>query len=321
MCECMPGPVKNECLQLSLNEQRLFGMIIKKINSGDDPAENTRYHILPDDYEEDTSNASRCLEHYNMFRTAGIQLMRKYIIVGTKQSGRIFSLVCAVAWDEEEKAIDIELSRSAKNLILSMISSSPSAPLKLQYSASLNGKYTQLIYNMLQESWNIGNRTDFITDLRKKLKIPESYSYEMLKRNVFINSVKEINSKTNMEVSFKEIPEEGCAVQDSIIKQIQWTIKKKNVMVVTNIIEEEWTDDLIKFIGGRKKINHEQAVLIVQKAQKNNLTRTQMKKRVDIVLKNCNTTNKNFADYCIRSMGKDIKSAVQLKNMQVLSKQ
>lgn len=317
MCKCIPSPVTNECLQLSLNEQRLFGIIIKKISSADDLEENTRYHIVPDDYEEDTSNMTHCLEHYNMFRIAGIQLMRKYIIVGTRNSGRIFSLVCAVAWDEKEKTIDIELSRSAKKLILSMISNAPSASLKLQYSANLDGEYTQLVYNMLQESENIGNRIDFITDLRKKLEIPESYSYEMVKRNVLIDSVKEINRKTNLEVSFKEIQEEKYGSQDEITKQIQWTIKKKNVMVVTNMIEEEWTDDLLKFIGERKRVDREQAVLIVQQAQKNNLTRIQMKKRVNIILNNCNISSENFADFCIWSMRQEnIKSAIQLKNMQ-----
>lgn len=77
-----------------------------------------------------------------MLRTAGDGLMKKTMILGDRRKGRKFYLVSECAWNETEGMIEIELSKSAKKLLLDMIRDEPDTYTKLKYSLQLTGKYT-----------------------------------------------------------------------------------------------------------------------------------------------------------------------------------
>lgn len=307
-----PRSIVESQLNLSSNEQKLFDMIFAQINRESDAAENITYRIAPKDYEKNISSIAHSYDFYKMLRTAGIGLKKKEIILGGHQKGRIFSLVTEIAWDEREGVLVVELSRSAKELFLAMIKDEPDTYYKLQYSMRLSGKYSHAIYYMLKEFEKTGIRRDLVNDLREKLKIPESYVYGMFKKNVLMTSAAEINEKTDIEVSFKEIPEEKGGKGRRRIRRIDWTIKKKSGVIATDVIEESWADVLTAFINGRAEIEHSEALAIVRRARENNLSQLQMKNRVNVVLNNCNI--KNFVGFCIWAMGSEFKTPAQVKN-------
>lgn len=115
-------------LKLSSDEQKLMDIILSQIN-GDENAENTIYHLAAENYEKSIPD---CTSHdiYKILRNGSIDLMKKDIVVKGTGKGRIFSIIGAVSWDESEETIDIELSRSAKKLFLSIIKNEPDALLE-----------------------------------------------------------------------------------------------------------------------------------------------------------------------------------------------
>lgn len=168
-------------LNLLATEHKLFDMILAQINKKDDNEENTTYQIYPKDYERMASISNR-KDFYKMLRIAGDGLMKKTMILGDKRKGRKFCLVSECAWNESEGMIGVELSKSAKKLLLDMIKDEPDTYTKLKYSLQLTGKYTHALYDMLKEFERTGWRKDFVTDLREKLSIPNSYNYGRFKK-------------------------------------------------------------------------------------------------------------------------------------------
>lgn len=162
--------------------------------------------------------------------------MKKTMVLGDKRKGKKFCLVSECAWNEDKGMIEIELPKSAKQLLIAMIKDEPDTYIKLKYSLQLTGKYTHTLYNMLKQYQKTGWRKDFVIDLREKLNVPDSYNYGRFKKNVIIDSVNEINEKTDIRVSFHEIKKEHCGKGRKSIERIDWTIEKKffsNVYLIT----------------------------------------------------------------------------------------
>ena len=246
-----------------------------------------------------------------MLRKAGDGLMQKTMILGDRCKGRKFCLVAECAWNELDGIIEVELSKSAKKLLIAMIEDEPDTYTKLKYSMRLTGKYTHALYDMLKEFEKTGWRKDFVIDLREKLCVPNSYNYGRFKKNVIFDSVNEINEKTDIEVSFTEHKKVDGGKGRKSIERIDWIIKKRKTIVVTDMIDESWAEVLIQFLGERVKISHEEAISIVRKAQENGLSQIQMKNRISVILNNTNV--KNFVGYCMWAMSNEFKTPAQLK--------
>lgn len=116
--ETSPISIIGQKLKLTLDEQKLLNIIFAQMNR-DENAENTIYHIAAEDYKQNMSD-SDSHNIYQILRNGGIRLMKKNIMVRDSQERRIFSIIGAVSWDESEETIDIEISRSAKKLFLSI---------------------------------------------------------------------------------------------------------------------------------------------------------------------------------------------------------
>ena len=168
-----------------------------------------------------------------------------------------------------------------------------------------------LFHNMLKEFEKTGWRKDLVVDLRQKLCVPDSYNYGRFKKNVLQDSVAEINEKTDLIVSFDEHKKKKGGKGRSPIERIDWTIKHKSPVIVTDIIEESWIEVLFDFLDGRAVVNRNEAIAIVRKAMENGLSQQQMKNRVNVVLNNRNI--KNFVGLCIWAMGSEFKTPAQVK--------
>lgn len=176
-----PRSIVEGQLNLLATEHKLFDIILSQINKSNDIEENTSYRISPKDYEK-MSTISNRKDFYRMLRLAGDGLMKKTMVLGDKRKGKKFCLISECAWNEDEGIIEIELSKSAKQLLLAMIKDEPDTYIKLKYSLQLTGKYTHALYNMLKEYENTGWRKDFVTDLKEKLNVPDSYNYGRFKK-------------------------------------------------------------------------------------------------------------------------------------------
>lgn len=297
-------------LNLSANEQKLLDIILAKINRDDDLEENTIYSIYPKDYEKSICTISDAKNFYKMLRTAGNGLRKKEIKLGDKKKGMVFWFVSSVSWNEDECFLEIELSKNSKMLLLAMIRDEPDTFYRLHYSLQLTGRYTHAVYYMLKEFENTGIRRDLVTDLREKLKVPDSYTYFRFKNVVLIDSITQINARTDIEVSFKEVTERRTAKGRRAVCRIDWEIRKKKAAPAVDAVEEAWIEVLIRFLSGRKELRRDEAAAIVRRARENGLSQTQMKNRVHAVLKSQSV--KNFTGYCIWAMGNKFKTPLQV---------
>lgn len=126
-----------------------------------------------------------------------------------------------------------------------------------------------------------------------------------------MDSVNEINEKTDIIVSFKEHKKAISGKGRKAIERIDWEIKKKKTVIVTDVIEESWVDLLFGFLENRVKIDHDEALAIVREAQRNGLSQLQMKNRINVILNNPNI--KNFVGFCIWAMGSKFKTPAHVK--------
>lgn len=305
-----PRSIVEGQLNLLATEHKLFDIILAQINKSTDDEENTIYQIFPKDYEKMTTISNK-KDFYKMLRNAGYRLMKKTMILGDKRKGRKFNLVSECAWNESTGMIEIELSKSAKKLLIAMIKDEPDTYTKLRFSLQLTGKYTHALYDMLKEFEGTGWRKDFVADLREKLNVPSSYNYGRFKKNVILESINEINEKTDIQVSFREHKKIVGGKGRKSIDRIDWEIQKKETLIATDIIEESYIDYLLDFLKDRVKIDHDEAIAIVRAAQKNGLSLIQMKNRISVILNNPNI--KNFVGFCIWAMGNNFKSPAQVK--------
>lgn len=308
-----PRSVIEGQLNLSANEQKLFDMILAQINRDNDIEENTVYRIYPEDYEHRVQTISNAKDFYRMLRTAGSGLRKKEIKLGDKRKGTVFWFVSSVSWNEDNGFLEVELSRTSKMLLLAMIKDEPDTFYRLQYSLQLSGKYTHAVYYMMKEFENTGTRIDFVKDLREKLKVPPSYTYFRFKNIVIMESVRQINQKTDIDVSFREVAGKTGAKGRRPVCRIDWEIKKKKNAAVTDAAEEAWMEVLFRHLDGRAEISRDEAAAIVRSARQNGLSQTQMKNRISAVLNNRNT--KNFTGFCIWAMGSGFKTPVQIERM------
>lgn len=205
----------------------------------------------------------------------------------------------------------MELSKSAKALLLEMIKDEPDTYTKLKYSLRLTGKYTHSLYDMLKEFENTGWRKDLVTDLREKLCVPDSYNYGRFKKNVLVDSMDEINRKTDITVFFTEHKKTTGRKGRKSIERIDWKILKKEIPSVTDMTEESWAESLLQFLGNKVSIRHDEAIAIVHRARENGLSRVQMKNRISVVPGSPDV--KNFVGFCVWAMGREFRTPAQVK--------
>lgn len=93
---------------------------------------------------------------------------------------------------------------------------------KLEYSLSLDGTYSKRLYYDMKLFEDKGFRTYLVDDMREKYECPPSYKkYSLLKARVIDPAVNEINTKTDLMLSYKE------EFNKTKVVRLVFSIKKK----------------------------------------------------------------------------------------------
>lgn len=209
----------------------IIDIVLSKINAVEDEEDNLFYEIKVSDYAEllglkHSKNAYRKMaQACESMQGKGFELYRDRS--GGKK--KFYVWFPSIDYDDERQSVILELHKDTKAMLVeAKRKREPITYYGLRYVLPMKSQYSKRIYYMCKEFTKSGKRYDALDDLRIKLDIPASYRYGMIKKNVFEKAVEEINSLSDITVSFNEAIEKGRG--GSKVVGITWNIKIKNTM-------------------------------------------------------------------------------------------
>lgn len=92
----------------------------------------------------------------------------------------------------------------------------------IRYLFQLSSEYAKRLYTMFKQWEKIGTHTVSVEEWQKTLEVPESMKiYNRFKEKVLNTAKEQINSKTDLEIDYKEIK------TGRKITHLEWTIRKR----------------------------------------------------------------------------------------------
>ena len=191
--------------RLTLEEQRILLSLISLIQPDDEDFK---------DYKISVKALSELIEtkHKNMYRVlneATDRLMQRIIKIETldennKRMFEKFSFISYAKYKEGEGYLIISIDKHLKPYLLQLKEQFSKVPLKHLFK--LRSTYAVRLYELLKQYENTGYRVDYLPDLREMLGVePNEYPrFDNFERRVLKQAIKEINEKTDLEVSYKK---------------------------------------------------------------------------------------------------------------------
>jgi len=232
------------------------------VGEGDDTEENTRYEINIGDVKHlynlhDESNAYSYLQKaVKKFEGLGFRLKEDE---GTDIYYPWFSKIKyqKKRGDESRSKIVLDLHPEVKEMIMS---AKQGAYYRIEYPLNLTKKYSKRLYYLLKdkETFNGGVFVIAFDELRRMMKIPESYANGNVKREILDKPYEEINGNTDIsfeyELIYERLPsgQQGISAVRFRVKRIKRnrtvveyeTIEKNGESVVATEEEQEVIDIL-----------------------------------------------------------------------------
>ena len=199
--------IHNDLIQarhkLSLEEIRLMDTIISFIQPED--KDFKRYKIPVSIFQELYGTQRKDI--YDVVKRAVEGLLSKPIKIESKneKGKKVFKMFNFISYGEYEEGAGcfyIEIDRNFKPYLLELKEFFSKIPIK--YTYVLNSKYAIRLYELLKQYEGTGYRVDKVSDLREMLGV-EPYEYQRFpdfEKRVLKTAVKEINEKTDIEVSY-----------------------------------------------------------------------------------------------------------------------
>lgn len=216
---------------LDRRQNDIIDILLGIVGEGDDTEENTRYEINIGDVKhlynlQDESNAYSYLQKaVKKFEGCGFRLKEDE---GTDIYYPWFSKIKyqKKRGDEGRSKIVLDLHPEVKQMIMS---AKQGAYYRIEYPLNLSKKYSKRLYYLLKdrENFNGGNFIVQFTELRKMMKIPDSYANGNVKREILDKPYEEINGNTDISFEYKLIYEKLPSGQQSI-GAVQFKVKKVN---------------------------------------------------------------------------------------------
>lgn len=129
--------------------------------------------------------------------------------------------VSMFVFNDKEKVINFKFDSQMKEYLLGI--SDKFVLSHIREISSLNSEYAKRIFNLLKQWEKVGKYEVNIEQLKHILQTPKSMNlYSNFKQKVLIKSCNQINEKTNISVSFKEIK------NDKKVISVSFTITTKN---------------------------------------------------------------------------------------------
>ena len=211
---------------LTIEEQRIFLALISLISPDDEDFKN--YKIPVSTITELTRT-----KHKNMYRVlneATDRLMQRILKIevideNNKRVFKKFSFISYAEYKEGEGYLIVGIDERLKPFLLKLKEKYTNIP--LEYIFPLRSIYAIRLYELLKQYENTGFRVDYLPDLREMLGVePEEYPrFDNFERRVIKQAIKEINEKTDIEVSYKK------KRTGRKITHIEFKIKPKNAKI------------------------------------------------------------------------------------------
>ena len=148
-------------------------------------------------------------KNYSQIKTALRRLMQRVIEIETIESDgrrrfRLYQWFAKADYIEGGSFIEVQFHPDLKPYLLELKKKFTKIP--LLHILSLRSKYAIRLYELLKRYEDTGFRTDYLPDLKVKLGIKKNeYAiFRDFERRVLKVAVKEINEKTDLEVSYKK---------------------------------------------------------------------------------------------------------------------
>ncbi len=247
---------------LDRRQNDILDILLGIVGEGDDTEENTRYEINIGDVKHlynlhDESNAYSYLQKaVKKFEGLGFRLKEDE---GTDIYYPWFSKIKyqKKRGDESRSKIVLDLHPEVKEMIMS---AKQGAYYRIEYPLNLTKKYSKRLYYLLKdkETFNGGGFVIAFDELRRMMKIPESYANGNVKREILDKPYEEINGNTDIsfeyELIYERLPsgQQGISAVRFRVKRIKRnrtvveyeTIEKNGESVVATEEEQEVIDIL-----------------------------------------------------------------------------
>ena len=247
---------------LDRRQNDILDILLGIVGEGDDTEENTRYEINIGDVKHlynlhDESNAYSYLQKaVKTFEGLGFRLKEDE---GTDIYYPWFSKIKyqKKRGDESRSKIVLDLHPEVKEMIMS---AKQGAYYRIEYPLNLTKKYSKRLYYLLKdkETFNGGVFVIAFDELRRMMKIPESYANGNVKREILDKPYEEINGNTDIsfeyELIYERLPsgQQGISAVRFRVKRIKRnrtvveyeTIEKNGESVVATEEEQEVIDIL-----------------------------------------------------------------------------
>lgn len=212
--------------ELSKSENDIIDIILSQVGVEEDVDSNLEYQITVKDYVGYFG-----LDHeknvYRKIKNAVSTIHTKTFSIYGDKYKISYSWVQTALYLDNEGLVLVKLGEDFKKMLVDIKRNGGAAIFySMKYSLPLKSQYSKRIYYMCLEWAKTSNvRMDNLEDLRKKLKVPESYNNGMFKKKVLDVAVSEINEITDLIINYSLIMESCRGGQ--CIKRIDWSIRKK----------------------------------------------------------------------------------------------
>ena len=229
---------------LDRRQHYILDILLGIVGEGDDTEENTRYEINIGDVKHlynlhDESNAYSYLQKaVKKFEGLGFRLKEDE---GTDIYYPWFSKIKyqKKRGDENRSKIVLDLHPEVKEMIMS---AKQGAYYRIEYPLNLTKKYSKRLYYLLKdkETFNGGVFVIAFDELRKMMKIPDSYANGNVKREILDKPFQEINGNTDISFEYELIYERLPSGQQSIsaVRFRVTRIKRNRTVVEYETIEK-----------------------------------------------------------------------------------
>ena len=280
---------------LDRRQNDILDILLGIVGEGDDTEENTRYEINIGDVKHlynlhDESNAYSYLQKaVKKFEGLGSRLKEDE---GTDIYYPWFSKIKyqKKRGDENRSKIVLDLHPEVKEMIMS---AKQGAYYRIEYPLNLTKKYSKRLYYLLKdkETFNGGVFVISFDEIRKMMKIPDSYANGNVKREILDKPYQEINGNTDISFEYEVINEKLPSGQHSI-SAVRFKVKRirrnntvieyetidKNGEAIPTTAEEQEVIDLFD-------CSPKEAKDILRTANANNRTHEQMIEILSYTLK------------------------------------
>lgn len=183
---------------LTLNEQKIILYAVSKLDRTKE-----KFNILTLNIIDFTKIIGTSSKRYTEIREIVRELRKKEIIINTEDEEIITGWLSSIRYIKDSGTIELEFSERLVPYLLQL--KSRFTRYQIKNILYLDSKYGIRMYELLKQYEVIKKRTITLVDLKKILMIEDKYDdFRNLDRIVIRTSLKEINEKTDLNITYKK---------------------------------------------------------------------------------------------------------------------